>query len=251
MITYLNLGRNGRLGNQMFQIASTIGIAISSGLDYGFPHWINHDHRDRFRSNENVDIEEYFIHDLPRVAPDSYRPLDVPWGYHSFRCPDKTSLGGYLQSEKYFIHCREKILYHFDLVPYINIPFIDENCVAIHVRRGDYDEIHHPRLGMEYYGKALEQLPVSSKLFVFSDDIAACRQMFGSNAEYIEGNHYMKDFYMMTLFSKFIIANSSFSWWGAWLSKQENKTVFAPSRWFGPAYTISPEDIYAQNWNVI
>lgn len=251
MITFLNLGRYGRLGNQMFQIASTIGMAVKAGYSFGFPHWINHDHSERFQSSEDVSIYKYFRHKLPELERANYLEYRVPWGYHDLMVPDYVSISGYLQSEKYFLHCRSTILYYFELVPYADVPFIDNKCVAIHVRRGDYDDKYHPRLGMEYYARAMEQFPASALFYVFSDDITACRQMFGNRVEYVEGNHYMKDFYLMSLFSNFIIANSSFSWWPAWMCSNPNKKVVAPANWFGPAYTISPKDIYCKDWIVL
>lgn len=251
MITFQQLGRYGRLGNQMFQIASTIGIALKNGHEFGFPKWINHDHTDKFKSSEDGHIYRYFKHQLPDINHQSFKEVRVEWGYHDIIVPDQVSLIGYLQSEKYFSHCRSTILFYFQLIPYIDAPFIDEKCVAIHVRRGDYDNKYHPRLGMEYYEKAMSKFPSDSKFYIFSDDLNECRMLFGSNCEYVSTGHYMKDFFIMTLFQNFIIGNSSFSWWPAWLCDKVSKIVVAPSNWFGPAYTISPKDIYCENWIII
>ena len=65
MITFNELGRYGRFGNQMFQIASTIGLATKHGYEFGFPYWMNYDHRLRFGSKENIDIQFLFKHPLP------------------------------------------------------------------------------------------------------------------------------------------------------------------------------------------
>jgi len=71
MITFANLGKYGRLGNQMFQIASTIGVAVKSGFDYGFPVWQNIDHANK-GFKEDIEIWNYFKNQLPLVIPGKY-----------------------------------------------------------------------------------------------------------------------------------------------------------------------------------
>lgn len=249
MITFLNLGKYGRLGNQMFQIASTIGLAIKNGHSYGFPDWVNHDHLHRFNSQEDISLQKYFKRPLPSLENRSFKAFNIDWGYHDIQVPDDVSITGYLQSEKYFMHCRSTILYYFEMHELAKID-IGKKDVAIHVRRGDYDNRYHPRLGMDYYSKAMELFP-GYRFFIFSDDIEDCKTMFGNSVEYVEGFDYMTDFYLMGRFSNFIIGNSSFSWWPAWICNDPDKKIVAPSNWFGPAYTISPKDIYCTGWKII
>jgi len=247
MVTYLNLGKYGRLGNQLFEIAGTIGMAIKSGHEFGFPQWINHDHATRFHSGEDINVQDYFKNPLPAVVPGEYRVYNIRWGYWNVTVPDGVTIEGHMQSEKYFAHCSGRIRHYFELKKLSDM-VIPDNAIAIHVRLGDYDNAYHPRLDMKYYGKALRDFPLNYKWYVFSDDPAIARRMFGCNAEYIEDNHYMVDFYLMTQFKNFIIGNSTYSWWPAWLN---GKIVYAPLYWFGPAAKVTAKDIYCDGWIII
>jgi len=106
--------------------------------------------------------------------------------------------------------------------------------ISLHIRRGDY--IHnpnHPTQPMSYYEEALSKLP-EVPVVVFSDDSEWCNQqkLFESDRFMIaEGNTTDCDLCLMSLCKYHIIANSSFSWWGAWLAKSEK--VIAPKNWFG------------------
>jgi len=252
MITFANLGRYGRLSNQMFQIASTIGIAIKNNLEYGFPLWINHDHKDRFGSSEDCDIYKYFKNPLPKLEAGKYREMQIHWGYYDIKVPDKCSLSGHMQSEKYFEHCADLIRHYFELNDTYSEFNPPENSIAIHVRRGDYDGDYHTRLSNEYYCKALENFSINSKVYIFSDDINECKKLFSwLDVTYIDGNHYMKDFAMMQKCTHFIIGNSTYSWWAAWLGKHPNKKVIAPKQWFGKKCGLETKDIYCKNWRVV
>jgi len=250
MVTFLDLGKLGRLGNQMFQIAGTIGLATKSGHSYGFPQWRNYDHKTRFASEEDINIQEYFKHPLPQVESRDYERIRIGWGYHNLTVPDNVNLFGHMQSENYFCHCAETVRYYFEIEKLSNIK-IPEGAIAIHVRLGDYDNDYHPRLDMKYYGRALAGFSLRNKPYIFSDTLCEARKMFGNNAEYVEGNHYMTDFYLMCQFKYFIIGNSTYSWWPAWLSRDPGKVVYAPSYWFGPKAGISPQDIFCKDWRVI
>jgi hypothetical protein len=115
MLTYNELGRYGRLGNAMFQIASTVGIATKKGYEYAFPHWMNFDAKDRFNSQEDIHVYKFFEKKLPYydqdlpILPDHF----VHFGFHGFDIPDNVSLSGHMQSELYFEHCAGLIRYYF------------------------------------------------------------------------------------------------------------------------------------------
>jgi hypothetical protein len=147
-------------------------------------------------------------------------------------------LDGYFQSEEYFKSYRGNILKLLDLrtvLPNIDYDFSD-SC-SLHVRRTDYLNLpkYHLNLNLKYYEEALEKLQPSGKLYVFSDDISWCKNVFKfPRMHFIENDSAIEDLYLMSLCSNNIIANSSFSWWGAWLNKNQNKIVVSPSTWFGP-----------------
>ena len=165
-----------------------------------------------------------------------------------------TYLDGYWQSEKYFSECEEIIRNEFSLRP----PLLDQLqlhrrelgigqrvTVSMHVRRGDYvsDKLAnatHGALGEDYYNRGmkymLDRLGVDLSLLVFSDDIEWAK----SNLHYSVATTYVQasdgfpqlDLCLMASCDHHIIANSSFSWWGAWLNGYRGKMVVAPRKWF-------------------
>lgn len=245
IVTFNALGRIGRLCNQMFQIAGTIGIARRNGFDFAFPEWRNYDHRDRFGSSEDIDVQKYFVNPLPvyngLLLPDRF----VDWGYHDITLTQSVSLSGHMQSLKYFEHALDEVRWYFRM----RDEYLPNNYTAIHVRRGDYDDAYHPRIPKLYYREAMRRL--DGPYLVFSDDIAACREMFGSEVEYAEGG-YLGDFKRLKSCTNFIISNSSYPTMAAILADAPNKRVVAPDPWFGPKYTqITARDIYCDGWEVV
>lgn len=230
----------------MFQIAGTIGIARKNGFDFAFPPWVNHDHRDRFGSNEDVDLQKYFVNPLPLYDGPPLPDRFVHWGYSDVVLNESVSLSGHMQSLKYFEHALDEVKWYFRMV--------DEparsDYVATHARLTDYDNQYHPRLDMRYYSPAMAQFP-GARFLVFSDDLQSAREMFGDRAEYADGN-YIDDFRLMKTCASFIIGNSSYSAMAAILGEAKGKRVVAPRPWFGPSYTnITGEDIYCPGWTII
>jgi len=123
------------------------------------------------------------------------------------------------------------------------------------VRRGDYlnNKDHHPVLPISYYQKAIGAFS-DAQFVVFSDDISWCKSHFdfSDTLLFIEDNDEVTDLYLMSLMKHHIIANSSFSWWGAWLCQNPDKVVIAPQLWFGPAAVDhDTKDLIPEVWNVI
>jgi hypothetical protein len=110
MITFTKLGRYGRLSNQMFQIASTIGIATKNKMDYCFPEWINWDAKERFNTDEDIEVGKWFK-ELPKFEERKYTEMFIPWGYNVIKLDSSKDydLSGHMQSERYFLHCKELI----------------------------------------------------------------------------------------------------------------------------------------------
>lgn len=247
MVTFASLGHYGRLANGMFQIAGTIGIARRNNAQFSFPEWINHDHRERFGSSEDIDVQKYFINPLPRYSGPPLPDYFVHWGYHDVVLRESVSLSGHMQSFKYFEHCYDEVKWYFRMIdePPLN------DYVGLHVRLGDYDDEYHPRLDMRYYKPAMEQFH-GARFLVFSDDLAKAKEMFGHGVEYAQGD-YIHDFRLMKTCRHFIIGNSSYSAMAAILGEAPDKRVVAPRPWFGPkrAGGIDGEDIYGDDWKVI
>jgi hypothetical protein len=239
----------GRFCNGAYQVAGTIGMARRNNADFAFPLWINHDHRERFGSSEEVNVYEHFVNPLPLYSGPLLPERWVDWGYQDVVLTESVSLKGHFQSEKYFSHALDEIRWYLRMK--------DEpprnDYVAIHWRAGDYTDGdgYHPRLTMDYYRPAMAEFP-GAKFLVFSDDIAGAKQMFGPSVEYSEGRDYLADFKRLKTCSSFIIANSSYSAMAAVLSDAPDKRVVAPRPWFGKAYTqITADDIYGSGWKII
>lgn len=250
MIIYSQLGYYGRFANALYQIAGTIGIAIKSGQPFGFPKFINHDHKDRFGSTEEIECYKFFENELPQVIDGIYyNPKFIGWGYHEVILPqDNWDISGHLQSPKFFSHCIDTVRFYMTMKGEVK----NDYC-AIHYRGGDYIDdpnAYHPRCTKKYYEEAVSRIP-ESKFLVFSDDKEAAKMVFDFiDYEFSEGD-YLEDFKVMKSCKHFICANSSFSAFAATMADQPGKVVVAPKKWFGDVAGINGNDIYESNWIVI
>jgi hypothetical protein len=119
----------------------------------------------------------------------------------------------------------------------------------MHIRRNDFlsQQEHFPVLPKEYYLNALNLLPQGLKVVILSDDIEWCKENLFADF-YIGNNDPSDALYIMTKSKHNIIANSSFSWWVAWLNKNPDNIVIAPKMWFGHASTNNNEDKIPNSW---
>ena len=261
----------------MFQFAATVGIARKANQGFAFPKENTEvpsveDFKDGVRREVYFDLPKYFPNVERTLAPleqiQTYHIAQEPYFHFCpdlFTVPDQTNLMGYFQTEKYFEHCSDLILGYFQFNNEIekqaenNFPSFPGKIeyVSIHLRRGDYSGLQqfHPVMDADYYFDAMTQFMDKDYCFlIFSDDIDYAKELFGQqeNIVYIEGNDPAVDMCMMTMCDHNVIANSSFSWWGAWLNTNTNKKVVAPKKWFGPAYKgiHDTKDLYPQSWIV-
>jgi hypothetical protein len=275
-IGYNRLGSNGRLGNQMFQYAGLRGIAIHKGYDWVIPPFYgygdsNYGLFDCFKMSSVK--EENFGH----VQGKSIQSGCFHFSQEFFdNCPDNINLHDYFTTEKYFKNIEDLIRNDFEFNDKILNPckeiFVDlKNPIFLHVRRSDYigSQAHHPLCSLQYYENALKHFDESSPVLVFSDDIEWCRgqELFSSDrfmlSEYQEKYPQKSDtndgkqnalipyfdLCMMTLCTGGIIANSTLSWWGAWLIENPTQPIIAPDHWFGPGYNhYIMEDLLPKNW---
>jgi hypothetical protein len=174
-------------------------------------------------------------------------------------CPDNVDLFGYFQTEKYFAHIADKIKEEFTFKEDIltaakeyRDQLESDEVISLHIRRGDYvTQPWHGCCSLEYYEKALSGLDADLPVIIFSDDPEWCleQKLFESDRFYVsEHNSNLFDMCLMNLCDYHIIANSSFSWWGAWLAN--SKKVYAPSRWFGPPLSEQNDtsDLVPDRW---
>lgn len=262
MITYNNLGAYGRMGNQMFQYATLFAIAKTRKYKFGIPLKNKSDN-----PYLNLCLDEAFPY---LSAEDSstvinlHRAQERNFEYNAgiFGIPDNTDILGYFQSEKYFVDYRNDLLKEFAFNEDVYRKALDirsitkEPVISVHLRLGDYKKLSdkHPVCTLEYYKEALSKLPEDLLIVAFSDEPDLAKSLFDSlERKYFitESNDQNVDMCAMSLCNYHIIANSSFSWWGAWLS--ESKKVIAPSKWFGdaPGMPRNWSDIYCKDWIII
>jgi|TARA_B100001094_G_scaffold295802_1_gene317442 hypothetical protein len=258
MIGFNHLGQHGRLGNQMFQYAALRGIAAAHDYDFCIPQsdfvdeWKDHQLFETFKLPHNNN-RGY------QLQPDYYQEKQFHYDQEYVdNCPDQICLFGYFQTERYFENItdsiREDFTFHDEIVETCT-EFIGQvdNPLALHVRRTDYvsKAADHPPCSAEYYQEALSKFDDDRSVIVFSDDAEWCKEQSIFSADRFmvaEGNDNRYDLCLMSLCKDFIIANSSFSWWGAWLANRGG--VVAPARWFGEGYTAKNDtrDIVPSNW---
>ena len=131
MLTFNKLGRYGRTANQMFQIAGTIGLATKHGYDFAFPEWKNWDEKERFSGTDDINMQEWFKNPLPLYEGDELPEYNIPWGFREYTTiPDNVSLLGHMQSEKYFLHCKDLIKHYFE---FKNETPKRTNTIAVHL----------------------------------------------------------------------------------------------------------------------
>lgn len=258
MVTFSELGKLGRMGNQLFQIAATIGFAVKHERYYEIPAWnYNQYFNGLFNINPNLVIPELsWRWNEPHFHYKEIPPAD----------PKLVNLYGYFQSEKYFEHCKEQIREIFSFRPaFVNAVhrFIAESAtgkipVSVHVRRTDYvGEMAHyyHNLGMDYYIQAMAQFDHSTHhFFVCSDDINWCKENFPKDFPItFSVLNEISDICLMSECKHNIIANSSFSWWGSYLNNNADKIVIAPSKdkWFQAVAGHNVDDLYLSNWKLI
>lgn len=263
MLAFNHLGQLGRLGNQMFQYASLRGIAARRGYDFGIPP--------SDFNNEWSSHQLFEVFDLPFLPKQNIKYLDmgqapvVQEKHFHFdevllnQCPNDVSLLGYFQSEKYFKHIEDSIKEDFTFRSHILEPCKEifesfDNPVSLHVRRTDYltNSANHHNLDMSYYEEALKHFD-GRQIIVFSDDPEWCMEqsIFDSDDFVVsESGDNKIDLCLMSMCTSHIMANSSFSWWGAWLSGSTD--VIAPSKWFGPNNADKEtKDLIPESWKII
>jgi len=268
MIGFNALGRMGRLGNQMFQYASLKGIARNIGTDITIPYYkdavddgignmLRTELFDSFDLNTNIGLlnggKSPVVHERHFHYDDEL----------FYQCPDNISLQGYFQTEKYFRHIKSEIYDDFTFKEEIFTPCQQlmwqlDFPIALHVRRTDYisNSANHPPCSISYYENALKHFDDDREVIVFSDDPEWCKEqeLFSEDRFMVSENEDNRmDLCLMSLCSDFIIANSSFSWWGAWLSTNKDKKVIAPVQWFGTGYTKDHDtsDLIPDDWTRI
>ena len=284
MIGFDHIGTMGRLGNQMFQYAALKGIAAHRGYEYTIPpenpriQIDNYGLIEAFELSDNKKIG--WLNTQYDIIAEKHFHFDEDL-FNTF--PDGSGLYGFFQSEKYFKHIEDEIREDFTFKKEWLEPCegfrkdLGDEVIFLHVRRGDpnladkrgfkwaYTQCssQHPPQPLEYYEKALKEFDDDMPVVVFSDSIDWVKEqdlfkpdrfMISEQTDKFSDGALVPyiDLCLMTLCDHAIIANSSMSWWGAWLIQNEYKKVVAPKMWFGSAYADKDtKDLYPKGCIVI
>ena len=237
----------GGLGNQMFQIAAAYALALRNNDMPCFNFSVCNT---PMQGNKSIN---YINTIFSNLCNDGNLNFDLLYNEPKFSFDEiiykpNILLNGFFQSEKYFYDFKEEIKEIFNL-PIHEAKKPTDFLTSVHIRRGDYLNLqnYHLILPKEYYEEAIKTF--EGNFIFFSDDIEWVKENFkGDNIFYSETNDELMDLTLMSICDNNIIANSSFSWWGAYLNKNENKRVIAPKNWFGPNGPKDINDIYPKNW---
>lgn len=272
------------LGNQLFQYAFGQVLAQRHGVPlrletYWFEHEINHSFRAYGLSYFNVtapkatwqEIDAYLHADtrLHRLTHPYYKRVCIQERGHRFdanfrRYPAHTYVKGYWQCWQYYQEHRPLLLRDLSLkeppAPALQ-PLLEAlqagPSVAVHLRRGDYTtNAGFNTLPLSYYEQAsayLRQRYENLRWYVFSDDIGWARQNlhFLDGATFMEGLSDVDDFRLMQQARYHIIANSTFSWWAAWLKQQQGQPVLAPRQPFQNTQLYLPHEFFPPDFVLI
>ena len=269
-ITKTNLSLGPQFGSQMGQYAGL--YAVSKKLNFEiklFEEYIHLFREVKLFNAFNLDHQRCSIKDVsPIIQRYELKELIIDSDVFSIDNNSNWDIQGWFHLYHYWHEYRNDLIDIFRFKPEIfdiairNIENIRENesypIVSLHVRRGDYLQVSSLNLTLDYYNEAisifLKRFPYF-KVLVFSDDIEWCKQyIVGENVFYSENNSNYVDMCMMTLCDHNIIANSTFSWWGAYLNQNLDKIVVCPKNYIGPADQGSQfinKNYYPNTWTAI
>lgn len=279
---------SGGLGNQLFQIFTTISYALEHNQKFCFENRkilgdgnLN-TYRYTFFDTFLHGLKEYLVENNP--VNNSYAHIsENGFRYCKIHFPENNTnvvLCGYFQSPMYFETHFAKICDLLNIS--VQQELILSKCVGInynktmsmHFRLGDYKtkQTHHNVLPIKYYQNALSHIVGKIGLsenvedvkkwnvlyFCENEDIECVKNMINELEKqfkqftFIRANENLADWEQLLLMSVCehnIIANSTFSWWGAYFNKNSNKIVCYPSKWFGPCIPVDVRDLFPNNWN--
>jgi hypothetical protein len=270
----------GGLGNQLFQFAAAHSLANHKGVELksDLYTYTKHPLRKYELGHFNISLPEASREEVHQFTGGNFisrylnkknNYLNCPKvfaqpHYHFyedfFSLPEPLYLSGYWQSEKYFTNVADsvrKMLKPAVALDSRNSELIatlgSTDSVAVHIRRTDYNptSFFQP-MGLDYYQRAFQligQKIIHPRYFIFSDDITWSRQQLKDlkNATFIDhnkGDDSFKDLLLMSACRHQLIANSTFSWWAAWLNDFPGKTVIAPQTWFHNTWVTKQEPVY-------
>ncbi len=274
----------GGLGNQLFQYAAGKSLTLHHGTelkldltafkDYTLRNFSLDLFNLQYEIAGEAEIKKFTERNLLDKFRDQFNLLSNGKYYREkffhfdknfFNHPADVYLKGYWQSEKYFLPVVEIIRKEFIIkqeqimnVAALATTLKEVESVSIHIRRGDYTNPAilemHGILSSAYYQQAIDKILKhfpDAVFYIFSDDMNWVKENLKiENKVYVSGElskTAIEDFYLMSQCKHNIIANSSFSWWSAWLNNNKEKIVIAPERWFNTKPTDT-QDLIPSGW---
>jgi len=273
----------GGLGNQMFQFAAGYAAAknkktkLSLDLDYYKKNNLHNNFELQkvfdIKSNVNILVKSNKFNFFKIIKQfdftvHKFNENQFHYNKNILNISNNTILDGYWQSERYFKKYENEIKKIFTFKVNLNkieYNYFDEiynnNSVSVHIRRGDFllkkNDNHKTDLN-DYYLEAIKRIAkkfYKVKFYLFTDDPNWVRNYFNMNYDHkiVDINQKEKsyiDMYFMSLCKANIIANSTFSWWSAWLNNNNDKIICAPRNWFNDK-TINTDDLIPRKWLLI
>lgn len=246
---------SGGLGNQMFQIATAMSYCFKNNMQLSLSPEIN--------NSRNYYWDSLLSPFKSRLTTDSYSEIysEKSFAYNEIPSYDHNiEIHGYFQSSKYFINnsdvWKHMLIFQDNTRARILEKYGDiltNQHVIVHARRGDYlqKSLYHENLDESYYESAKNHMKnklLTPKFILISDDENFWKSsaIFQNEDAIIFNESEIDTLWLMIHSKHFIMANSSFSWWGAYLSKSTN--VIVPRKWFGPSGPTDWNDIYEKDW---
>lgn len=280
----------GGLGNQMFQYAAVKALSIKRNIYFKIDFDDPYIHAKRRYNLDVFKLDALFANkkELNFCKPKTKfikrwwmltgrnpsnklfsEKKEFHFDENFINCPDGSYIRGFWQTEKYFADISDQIRRDFifrnppDQLNSRTLSQIQSsNSVSLHIRRGDYVTVQqtnklHGLCDLEYYNKAVAAIATIEKdptFFIFSDDILWAKENLSLNFPTkfvdINDNKDHEDLRLMSNCKHNIIANSSFSWWGAWLNVYEKKLVCVPNMWMSNL-PVESTDLIPSSWIII
>jgi len=250
---------HGRLGNNMFQVAAAAALAKKVNVEFSVPKYMLAGHRGSLPSDLNGFDYPYNYHNdsdvehHEKIGEKDSKFTDLP-------IRDNIKLCGFFQSSKYFDDIREELIQKYfkpaDWVLKLSEKYkVSDKSLGVCVRRGDYLMLQHNHcvLSPEFYQNTCSDVVSNESIdsvYVFSDDFDWCADVFSEISPIFVKDDKFVQMYLMTQMKHIILANSTFSWWGAYLNNKGGRIYF-PDPWYGPANdNIDVSGLILPNWRV-
>lgn len=270
MVNNVTIDICGGLGNQLFQIAAVLYYSELYKHKVVFPNYTQlannwNEYRGTYWNTLFANcfdiIDARIIHNYQKFVEYRYSFQELPF-YDTNVC-----LQGYFQSPRYIdpiANTIKKYLYSnaeiMKVVEWEYNKIVEQygsELISIHVRRGDYLQISdiHTNLTDEYYKNAINLISDTLPVVVFSNDIAYCKSHFPEVVKnpliFVERLDDFVELFLMSRIKNNVVANSSFSWWAAYLNENSDKRVIAPKNWFAHKGPQDYHELYCEGWEVI